>query len=215
MTKTFPVNSFISSYLVELKNCLDTLDLDKIKEAIKILLQAYKNNKKVFVIGNGGGASTASHMACDLGKGTLARVYDEREKRFRVISLTDNVALLTAFGNDLSFNDIFIQQLRNLVQKNDVVIFISGSGNSKNLIKAVIYAKKTGAKTIGFLGFKTGGKLGKMVDCSILINSKHYGPCEDVQLILNHIVVSVLVHLKRPLMRSHKSVRNHTVPFQK
>ena len=215
MNKSFSVYSFIRSYLEELKKSLDELDAEKINEAIQILYQAYKINKHVFIIGNGGGASTASHMACDLGKGTLARVYDEKEKRFKVMSLTDNVAILTAFGNDLSFDEVFVQQLRNLVQKDDVVVVLSGSGNSINLIKAVRYAAKIGAKTIGFLGFKTGGRLGKIVDCPILIKSMHYGPCEDVQLVLDHIVVSSLARLKHASKGKVSLKFNRAVPFLK
>ena len=213
MRKLLHFHSFIRSYLEELKKSLDELDAQKINEAIQILYHAYKNNKHVFIIGNGGGASTASHMACDLGKGTLARVYDEKEKRFKVMSLTDNVAILTAFGNDVSFDDVFVQQLRNLVQKDDVVVVLSGSGNSINLIKAVRYAIKMGAKTIGFLGFKTGGKLGKIVDCPLLIRSMHYGPCEDVQLVLDHIIVSSLAQLKHASNRKGSLVRNRAIPF--
>jgi D-sedoheptulose 7-phosphate isomerase len=147
-------------------------------------------------MGNGGSASNASHMASDLGKGTLKRVYDELEPRFKVYSLTDNVALLTAYGNDLSFEDIFVQQLRNLVEERDVVIALSGSGNSKNVIRAIKYAKKRGAFTIGFLGFKTGGKLGTLVDCAVIADTDSYGVSEDIQLVLDHIITSFIAKVK-------------------
>jgi D-sedoheptulose 7-phosphate isomerase len=205
-------NDFINAYFRELKRCLSELDSRKINQAINILIDAYMHNRKVFIMGNGGGASTASHMACDLSKGTLARIYDEEEKRFRAYSLTDNVAIMTAFGNDLSFEDIFVQQLRNLVEENDVVVTLSGSGNSKNLIKAVKYAKKCGAKTIGFLGFYTGGRLAKLVDCAIIVNSNYYGPCEDVQLILDHIVTSWLARVKQ-LHGGKRKIKNKGTPF--
>lgn len=188
---------FIEDYIAELMRCLQALDKEKIEEAIEMLMEAYKKGRKVFIMGNGGSASTASHMACDLGKGTLARVYDEGERRFKVYSLTDNVALMTAFANDLSFEEIFVQQLRNLVEAGDVVIALSGSGSSVNLIKAIRYAKKCKAKTIGFLGFKTGGKLGKLVDCAIIVDSKQYGPCEDIQLVLDHIIISWIGRIKK------------------
>src|SRR3989338_6010962 len=113
---------FIKDYLSNLKTELDSLDLKAIKKVVDILFSAWQNNKQVFIFGNGGSAITASHFACDLGKGTLERVYDRNEKRFRVISLTDNVATITAYSNDLSYDDIFIQQLRNLVQPGDLVI---------------------------------------------------------------------------------------------
>lgn len=187
----------IKDYIRELKFCLAHLDVNKINQVVHILLKAYSDGKTVFILGNGGSASTASHMACDLGKGTLQRVYDRKEKRFRVISLTDNVAVMTAYGNDLSYADIFVQQLQNLVVEEDVVIAISGSGNSTNVIKAVRYAKKNGAITIGFLGFKTGGKLAQLVDIAIIADSKRYGPCEDIHSILNHLITTCLAQMKK------------------
>ena len=147
-------------------------------------------------MGDGGSASNASHFACDLGKGTLKRVYDGKEKRFRVISLTDNIVTITAFANDLSFEDIFVQQLHNLIDKGDVVIGISGSGNSPNVIKAIRYAQTCGAKTIGFLGFKTGGKLSKLVDYEITVQDNHYGRIEDIHLALGHLITDNLAELK-------------------
>ena len=212
--KMYNPKSFIENYFNEVKRCLDELDVKKIELAIDMLLEAYKNGRKVFILGNGGGASTASHMACDLGKGTLQRIYDNSERRLRAISLTDNVATMTAFGNDLSFDDIFIQQLRNLVETDDLVIALSGSGNSKNVIKAMEYAKSCGAKTIGILGFTTGGKAGKIVDCSIVVPSNHYGPIEDIQLILNHLIASWIAKIKN----DHdgykgKKLKNKAVPF--
>jgi D-sedoheptulose 7-phosphate isomerase len=143
------------------------------------------------------GAASASHMACDLGKGTLARHYNKNEKRLRVISLSDNISTITAYANDLSYNEVFVQQLRNLVNKDDLVIVLSGSGNSKNVIKAVKYAKTHGAKTIGLLGFTTGGKLAKMVDCAIIVKSNNYGPVEDVHVALHHIITACFAKLKR------------------
>lgn len=187
---------FILSYVNEVKRCLDALDKDKLELAIDMIMQVYKKNKKIFILGNGGSASTASHMSCDLGKGTLQRLYDNTEKRFRVISLTDNVALMTALANDLSFDDIFTQQLRNLVEADDLVIALSGSGNSPNIVKAIKYAKACGAKTVGFLGFKKGGRVGKIVDCAIIVNSNHYGPIEDIHLILDHLITSWIAKIK-------------------
>lgn len=209
------IENFIDSYLLELKRCLDSLDKRVIERVSKILLTAYKKKKSVFLMGNGGGASTSSHMACDLSKGTLHRVYDDDEPRLRVYSLTDNVSIITAYGNDLSYEDIFVQQLRNLVTAGDVVIVMSGSGNSANLLKAVRYAKKCRATSIGFLGFHDGGAVGKLVDHAIIVDSHHYGPCEDIQLVLDHIIVAWISKVKH----EHDGVgkpkeRNRAVPFQ-
>lgn len=206
---------FIDEYLREITRCLSSLDKEKIELVIDVLVAAYKKDRKVFILGNGGAASTASHMACDLGKGTLQRVYDNTERRFRVISLTDNVAIMTAFANDLSFDDIFIQQLRNLVETDDVVIALSGSGNSRNVVKAVEYAKSCGAITIGILGFKTGGKLGRMVDYSIITDSNHYGPIEDIQSVINHIIASWIAKIKHIHdERIRVKNENKAVPFR-
>ena len=206
---------FIKGYILELTRCLKSLDKTKIELVIDVLVDAYKKDRKVFILGNGGSATTASHMACDLGKGTLQRVYDNAERRLKVMSLTDNVAVMTAYGNDLSFDDIFVQQLRNLVETDDVVIALSGSGNSPNVVKAVEYAKSCGAVTIGILGFKTGGKLGNMVDYSIIVDSDHYGPIEDIQLILNHMIASWIAKVKN-IHDGRKELvnENKAVPFK-
>jgi len=206
---------FINEYLLELKRCLSSLDKTKIELIIDLLVEAYKKDKKVFILGNGGSATTASHMACDLGKGTLQRVYDNTERRFRVISLTDNVAIMTAFANDLSFDDIFVQQLRNLIETDDVVIALSGSGNSPNVVKAIEYAKSCGAVTIGILGFKTGGKLGNIVDYSIIVDSIHYGPIEDIQLVLNHMIAAWIAKVKNIHDKNEDLMNeNKAVPFK-
>lgn len=206
---------FINGYILEVTRCLASLDKTKIELVIDVLVQAYKKDRKVFILGNGGSASTASHMACDLGKGTLQRVYDNTEKRFKVISLTDNVAIMTAFANDLSFDDIFSQQLRNLVETGDIVIALTGSGNSSNVVKAIEYAKSCGAITIGILGFKTGGKLGNIVDYSIIADSNHYGPIEDIQLVLNHMIASWIAKIKNIHDKKEDSINeNKAVPFK-
>ncbi len=187
---------FIKNYFKELKKTIDEISVEDIKKITNILYNAYKKNKQIFIIGNGGSASTASHFACDLSKGTLQRIYDEKEKRFRVISLTDNVAHLTALANDLDYNDIFSQQLKNLVNPDDIVIAISGSGNSQNILNAVDTALKSGAITIGFLGFD-GGKLKDKVNYYIHIASNHYGRIEDLHLVLSHLISAYLTEMKK------------------
>lgn len=206
------IKEFIKAYINEVKQSLDTLDIQKINTAVAMIVKAYEKRSRVFILGNGGSASTATHMACDLGKGTLSRFYDNKEKRLRVISLADNTALLTAYANDLSFEHAYVQQLRNLVEKKDLVIVISGSGNSKNLIKAIKYAKDQGARTIGILGFKNGGKLAELVDCSIIVQSNHYGPIEDVHLVMNHLLASCLAKIKREYDED-KQIKNKAVPY--
>lgn len=191
------IKNYPQEYFKELEKGIVGLDFAKIQKVIEVVFEAYRNNRQVFILGNGGSASTASHFACDLGKGTLQNVYDMKEKRFKVISLTDNVATLMAYGNDLSFDDVFVQQLNNLINEGDVVIGISGSGNSANVIKAIEYAKQCGAKTIGLLGFKTGGKMGGVVDYEITVADNHYGRIEDIHLALCHMISDSLAILKK------------------
>ena len=185
------MNGFVDNYFSELKKIFDKMDSKSIEEITDVIYKAYGNQRNIFILGNGGSASTASHFACDLGKGTLSRVYDKNEKRFRVISLTDNAATISAYANDLSFDDIFIQQLRNLVHRGDIVIAITGSGNSKNVLKAMEYAKDAGAVTIGMLGFD-GGKVKQFLDKYVIVPSDHYGRIEDMHLILEHLISDYL-----------------------
>jgi len=181
----------LNNYILDLKNAIDSLSLEEVKKIGEILARAYKNDKSVFIIGNGGSASTASHFACDLGKGTLERYYDMNKKRFKAYSLTDNVALMTAYGNDLDYDNIFVQQLRNLIQQGDILISITGSGNSKNILKAIELANKMGAETISLLGFD-GGKAKEISDHKIIIKSNNYGVIEDLHLMLEHMICQSL-----------------------
>ncbi len=190
------VKNIARNYMEEMKKAMDSISLDDVQKIADVLLDAYKNDRRVFILGNGGSAATASHMACDLGKGTLRNVYDASEKRFQVISLTDNIPMMTAFANDLSYDDVFLQQLRNYVQKDDIVIGISGSGNTPNVIKALLYAKSIGAITIGLLGFNTGGNAKDLVDHHIVIKSINYGVVEDLHLALDHILTTCLSYMK-------------------
>ena len=173
----------IEAYISHLQDVLASLNLEDVKKSIDTIMQAYHTDNQIFVIGNGGSASTASHLACDLGKGTSI----EGKRRFRVISLTDNVATMTAWSNDVSYDDVFVEQLKNLVKPKDVVIGISASGNSENIIRAMQHAADTGCKTIGWTGFG-GGELARICEINVIVHSDKYGPVEDVHLILNHIL---------------------------
>lgn len=191
------IEQLANQYRTDLIEAFNKIDTQQIQEVVNVIREAYQRDKTVFVFGNGGSASTASHLACDWGKGTLKDPSNMSEKRFKIISLTDNMATITALGNDLSYEDIFVQQLRNLIQEGDVVIGISASGNSPNVVKALKYAKEYGANTVGFLGFKTGGKAKEYCDISIVVDSNSYGIVEDLHLILNHLLTTCLTHIKR------------------
>ena len=155
------IDKFAEDYFKELKSTVDKVSLSDIETVKNILYDAYEKNNQIFVFGNGGSASLSSHFACDLGKGTLERHYGD-EKRFRVTAL-DNLAVITAYANDVSYEEVFVQQLKNLVNPGDIVLAISGSGNSENVLKAIEYASKSKAITIGFTGFD-GGKLRNLID---------------------------------------------------
>ena len=177
------ITSFASKYISENIKILQSLDANEIAAAVELVVQAGESGSRIYAIGNGGSASTASHFVNDMGKGaSLGRV-----KRFKVIPLTDNVEWMTALSNDLSYEDVYVEQLKNFAEKNDVLLAISGSGNSENVIRAVQYANETGCHTIGFTGFD-GGKLRNLVERCIVIDSDHMGRIEDMHVILQHII---------------------------
>jgi D-sedoheptulose 7-phosphate isomerase len=173
----------IQEYLDDLQTTLSNLPLADIEQAVEVLLHARLNDKQVFTLGNGGSAATASHFACDLGKNTVVPGYP----RFRVMALTDNMPLFSALANDYGYEHVFAEQLANLVRPGDVVIGISGSGNSANVLNAMRLANEIGATTIGMTGFD-GGKLKDLVDICILAPSNCMEKVEDVHLILEHLV---------------------------
>src|ERR1041384_1765811 len=184
-------SEFAKDYLAELKDVLDRLPLEAIDRVLQAIETAHAAGRQIFVIGNGGSAATASHMMNDLCKGTLGHKGDAPWKRFRVIALTDNVSLMTAWANDTDYNHIFSEPLKSLAQHGDLLIAISASGNSPNIIAAVEAAKQMGVQVIGLTGFG-GGKLAKMADVSFDVPSDGYGPVEDVHMILDHIITGYL-----------------------
>ncbi|MCL5018794.1 MAG: HAD-IIIA family hydrolase [Candidatus Pacearchaeota archaeon] len=181
--------NFAKEYIEKLKEGLDKLDTETVEKIVDTLLIAMKNKKQIFIVGNGGSAATASHMACDLGKGTLKKIYDPSEERFRVISLTDNTPLLTALSNDVGYENVFSQQLTNLISRGDVLIAISGSGNSENVIRAIELAQNYKAIIIGILG-SDGGKIKNLTDYCLIYDEKHYGRIEDAGSVLSHLICS-------------------------
>ena len=180
-------SDIIDQYLVELVRTLRDFDQDAIWAVTNVLFHAWESGTKVFIIGNGGSAATASHMANDLNKFTII----PGKKRFKAIALTDNVPLMTAWGNDDSYESIFSEQLTNLLDEGDVLIAISASGNSANILKGVQIGRELGAVTIALTG-DTGGKLRHMVDYCVLAPSPNIGPQEDCHMILDHIIANTL-----------------------
>jgi len=152
------------------------------------LMGAYQAGRKVFLFGNGGSASLASHFACDLGKGTA---YCNGGKRFRVMALTDNLPVLTAWANDSSYEDVFSEQLRNFVEPSDVAFAVSGSGNSKNVLKGLRVARDLGARTIGITGFE-GGKMKDLCDVCVVVQSTDMQIIEDLHLAMAHALFRIV-----------------------
>lgn len=174
----------LDEYLSRLHTAVEALPRDQMNALGETLFRAYRNNKQVFVVGNGGSSSTASHMAADLAKNTIG----PNMKRFRIVSLNDNAAIMTALANDLGYENVFSEQLTNLVQAGDVLVVVSASGNSPNVLKAMHYARSRSAEVIGLLGFD-GGVAAELADISVVVPSDHYGVVEDAHLIINHILV--------------------------
>ena len=177
----------ILGYIQSLQETLNHLPVEDIEEAIGILHEARLNNRQVFIMGNGGSAATASHFACDLAKNTRK----EGWPLFRVIGLTDNMPLFSAYANDEGYENVFSQQLASLIQPNDIVIAISASGNSPNVLKAIELANNVHAVTIALTGFD-GGKLKPMADVSIHVPSDNIEQVEDIHLAMEHLICSSL-----------------------
>jgi D-sedoheptulose 7-phosphate isomerase len=177
----------LDDYLSELKKSIDGLSRGEFLAIAGALLEAHRAGRQVFVFGNGGSSATASHMACDLAKGTVM----PGKKRFKVICLSDNIPLMTAWANDTSYDNIFSEQLDNLVSAGDVVIGISGSGNSPNVLNALRLARARKAKTIGLTGFN-GGKMKALCDLCLIVPSESMQRIEDAHLIIEHALYSYI-----------------------
>lgn len=175
--------TFTEDYRKQLFDTISQLDLTKVDQAIEWLKDARARNRHIFICGNGGSASTASHFACDIVKGASYN----RELRFRIMALTDSLPTLTAYSNDVGYECVFVEQLKNFAQPGDVLMAISGSGNSPNVLRAVEYANSNGMKTIALTG-RDGGKLGPLAGLNIQASVPHMGRIEDAHMIVCHMI---------------------------
>ena len=178
MTASFP-----QIYKTEVLQAIETIDLEKVNQAIEILAQARDEDRRIFACGNGGSASTASHFVCDMVKGASFN----RNKRFRIMALTDSLPTITAYSNDVGYECIFVEQLKNFAEPGDVLVAISGSGNSPNVLRAVEYANGIGCRTIALSG-RDGGKLGPLAQLNIQASNPHMGRIEDMHMIVMHMI---------------------------
>lgn len=189
-------NNSSSIYFSRVKKIIDSIDHSLLDRIIRQIKSAYRKQATIFFIGNGGSAGTASHLAADLGKNTVRDLGDPSELRFRTLSLTDNIAWITALGNDIGYSEIFTEQLKNLARKKDLLFIISGSGNSPNLVSAAQWARKNSLVTIGLLGFD-GGKLKSLLDFPLIVDSSDYCFIEGVHSEIAHFLVEELKNFKR------------------
>lgn len=178
----------VRSYFSTVQELINKVPFETVDKVVEALVNANRAGQTVYICGNGGSASTATHFGCDLAKRPIVA----GQPRYRVIPLTDNNALMTALSNDIGYEVVFSEQLIPLVRKGDILIGISGSGNSKNVLKAVEVAKEAGAITIGFSGYD-GGKLAPAVDISVHIPSFNMAMVEDIHLMLEHAICEKLL----------------------
>jgi len=178
---------FLKNYLGELVSIFDNVRLGEFESFIEELIEAYEKQSQIFIFGNGGSAASASHFACDINKG----VNFGKSKRFKLICLNDNIPTIMAYANDLSYDDIFVEQLKNVMNKDDLVIGISGSGNSGNVLKAIRYANEYDGRTFGICGFD-GGKVKVLSQKVLIINSNDMQKIEDLHMIILHCAMQYL-----------------------
>ena len=174
---------YAKGYLSELSSSLEKVDLGEVDKAIELLIEAHKKGSKVFTAGNGGSSSTASHIVCDFNKGISVHT----NEKFEMICLSDSIPTLTAIANDCGYEEVFVLPLRGRMKPGDILILISGSGNSVNVLKAAEYAKSLGNKVIAFTGY-TGGKLKEMADVKIHFPLEDMQKAEDAHMILLHLI---------------------------
>jgi D-sedoheptulose 7-phosphate isomerase len=177
------MKAWIVDYLMAQKKALDSIPVEKVAHLIELFAQAVKADRQVFVFGNGGSAANCSHFATDLGKGSS----DKLGKRFRVLSLNDNVSWLTALGNDYAYEDVFVGQLQNYARPGDLAFSLSVSGNSPNCVKALAWAKDHGLRTIAVVGAKR-GRMTEIAEHVLVIDDTHYGRVEDAQMGVCHLL---------------------------
>lgn len=187
--------SDIDGYLGRLKDTFDGLDREQIDDVIGTLIRTFEDGNAVFIFGNGGSAATASHFVCDFNKG----VSHELDKKFNLICLNDNFPILTAIANDCGYEYVFEEQLKGKLRKGDVVFAISGSGNSKNVVRAVEYARSQGNEVISLTGYD-GGKLLRLSDHPIHVNVNDMQLAEDTHMMLDHLMSSIIArHFGHPM----------------
>lgn len=177
------LDTWLQDYVAKQREVYAALPLDQVAAIVDLLRDAHAKGSQVFVFGNGGSAANASHFVTDVGKGSS----DALGKRFKILSLNDNTAWMTALGNDYAYEDVYLRQLQNYAQPGDVALCMSVSGNSPNLVKAMKWAGENGVHTVGLVGAKRGG-LAEICEHVLVVPDTHYGRVEDAQMTICHML---------------------------
>ena len=202
---------WIQHYLAEQQKALASIPVDAVENLINQFRQALKEDRQIFVFGNGGSATNASHFVTDLGKCSSDAAY----RRFRCLSLNENVSWITALGNDYAYEDVYLRQLANYAREGDLVMALSVSGNSPNLVKSFEWCKQNGVRTVALVGGKK-GRLAELADTVVVIDSVHYGRVEDCQMHICHMICYAFVEiaeLQHPARVAQDS-RTNATPLQ-
>ncbi len=186
------IRTFLTDFVKNQQQVLQDIPLNKVEALITVFHNALLEEKNIFVFGNGGSAANAAHFVTDLGKSAS----DKMGKRFRCLSLNDNISWITAIGNDYSYEDVFVRQLENYAKPGDLVMALSVSGRSPNVVKALKYARENKLYTIAIVG-SNGKELAQFVDFSIVINSTHYGRVEDAEMGICHMICYAFIEEKK------------------
>lgn len=184
------IKQLSTQYLDGLTSLFQDFKHDQLERIVACIISAYENEKIIFIMGNGGSGSTASHFACDINKGCCM----DLEKKFKVICLNDNIPTILALANDVSYDVVFEEQLKNFFASGDLVIGISGSGNSENVIRAIRYANQNGGQTVGLSGF-SGGQLAKAANVNFVVEIDDMQKVEDIHVIIVHMIMQIVYRI--------------------
>lgn len=184
------MKNFLTDYIDKQKQALSGIPMDKVSEIITLFKEALNNDRQIFVFGNGGSAANASHFVTDLGKGSS----DKTWRRFRCLSLNDNMAWVTALGNDYAYDQVFVRQLTNFCKPGDLIFVMSVSGNSPNLVEAAKWAKENNVHVIALVGAKK-GQLAAIADTAVVIDDAHYGRVEDAHMGICHMIAYAFMEI--------------------
>lgn len=185
------MTEYLNDYIKQQREALEAIPVAEVEKIIALFKTALKEDRQIFVFGNGGSACNASHFVTDLGKSSSDNCY----RRFRILTLNDNISWMTAIGNDYAYEDVFVRQLENYARPGDIAFTLSVSGSSPNIVKAIEWSKKNGLETIALVGGKR-GKVAEIADHVLTINSTHYGRVEDCQMHICHMICYAFIENK-------------------